>query len=87
MIFVSEPNKDKELIFYILFMLDAKFNSIVTTIATKSNLLTTVEVYSQLLALEQHTLLHGSESNFSTNLASHGPWGSVDMAATLLVIA
>jgi hypothetical protein len=52
MIFVSEPNKDKELIFYILFMLDAKFNSIVTTIATKSNLLTTVEVYSQLLALE-----------------------------------
>jgi len=59
---VSAGNKldDEELVSYILTGLDVDYESIVTSVATRMELITIPELYAQLVAHEQRVVLRGT---------------------------
>jgi hypothetical protein len=62
---------DKDFISYILAGLDAEYNSVVSSIAGRVELITFAELYSQLLAYENRLDLQGGGQGMSQHSANN----------------
>jgi hypothetical protein len=70
----GRPLEDDELVEYILTGLDEEFDSLVSSVLARSELITISELYSQMLAFETRIDLSnkGNTSGSSSNAASRG---------------
>jgi hypothetical protein len=70
----GKPLDEEDIVSYILAGLDEDYNSVVTTLVARSDVVSIAEAYAQLLHYEQRqSLLHGeSNERHSVNMASRG---------------
>lgn len=67
--------EDEESVSYILIGIDLDFNLVVSFIATRVELISIGELYTQLVNFEQRMEMHGGGSQFSTNVVARGGHG------------
>lgn len=77
---VGKKLEDDELVLYILTVLDADYNPVVSAVAARVEPISESELYTQLVSFEQCMDMQNGGHNASTNVAAHGGRGGGNLS-------